>query len=125
MLSSTHHVAVYCTDYERTRAFYVDKLGFVPEQEVYREQQKDYLRMLRRGDVVLEVFVRPQGKPLADRDTPGLRHLAFRVESVEKAVEWLHSLGIPTDPVLSSPFTGKPLAFFYDPDGLPLEVIEE
>ena len=36
----------------------------------------------------------------------------------------LNSLGIATDPPRNSPFTGKPLAFFYDPDGLPLEVIE-
>ena len=46
------------------------------------------------------------------------------MESVEKAVAWLNSLGIATDPPRCSPFTGKPLAFFYDPDGLPLEVIE-
>ena len=59
-----------------------------------------------------------------DAKSLGARHIAFHVESVEAAVQWLNSRGISTDPVRCSPFTGKPLAFFYDPDGLPLEVIE-
>ena len=124
MLNKVHHIAVFVSDYERSYDFYVNKLGFTVEQEAYRPVQKDTLRMLRCGDVVLELFDRPQGKASTDPDTLGARHIAFHVESVEKAVAWLNSLGIATDPPRCSPFTGKPLAFFYDPDGLPLEVIE-
>ena len=102
----------------------LEKLGFTVEQEAYRPVQKDTLRMLRCGDVVLELFDRPAGKAATDPDTLGARHIAFHVESVEKAVAWLNGMGIATDPPRNSPFTGKPLAFFYDPDGLPLEVIE-
>ena len=124
MLKKYHHVAVFCADYGRSYDFYVNKLGFTVEQETYREVQKDYIRMLRSGDVVLELFDR-DNLTAPGENPPGLRHLAFHVESVEKAVAWLNSLGIATDPIRYSPFTGKPLAFFYDPDGLALEVIEE
>ena len=124
MLNKLHHIAVFVSDYDRSYDFYVNKLGFTVEQEVYREIQKVTIRMFRAGDVVLELFDKPQGQPVSDRDTLGARHIAFHVESVEKAVAWLNGMDIPTDPIRHSPFTGKPLAFFYDPDGLPLEVIE-
>ena len=123
MLKKYHHIAVYVSDYDRSYDFYVNKLGFTVEQEAHRPAYGDTLRMLRCGDVVLELFVRPQGVPV-DAKSLGARHIAFHVESVEAAVQWLNSRGISTDPVRCSPFTGKPLAFFYDPDGLPLEVIE-
>ncbi len=54
----------------------------------------------------------------------GLRHLAFAVESVEKTVNELNSLGIETEPVRIDEFTGKKMTFFHDPDGLPLEIHE-
>ena len=47
MLSGQHHIAIIAGDYEKARAFYVDKLGFRLVREVYREAQGDYLRMLK------------------------------------------------------------------------------
>ena len=57
-------------------------------------------------------------------EAQGLRHLAFFVESVEDTVVRLNSLGIVTEPIRTDEFTGKPMTFFADPDGLPLEIHE-
>ena len=54
----------------------------------------------------------------------GLRHLAFKVESVDKTVKELNAKGIETEPIRYDDFTGKKLTFFMDPDGLPLEIHE-
>lgn len=54
----------------------------------------------------------------------GLRHLAFYVEDVEKAVKALNEKGIETEPVRLDEYTGKKMTFFHDPDGLPLEIHE-
>ena len=124
-LKKAHHIAVICSDYAKAREFYVEKLGFAVELEVWREQQQDYLRMLRCGDVVLELFVRPDAPArVTNPEALGLRHLAFRVDNVEEAAAWLNSMGIETEPIREDPFNGGRMTFFRDPDGLPLEIHE-
>lgn len=54
----------------------------------------------------------------------GLRHLAFRVESVEEAVKELDEMGIECEPIRTDSYTGEKMTFFFDPDGLPLEIHE-
>ena len=50
MLEGMHHVAVIASEEARTLDFYVNKLGFTLESQVWRPEQRDYLRMLRLGD---------------------------------------------------------------------------
>ena len=45
-------------------------------------------------------------------------------ENMEEAVAWLSAKGIETEPVRTDDFTGKKMTFFFDPDGLPLELHE-
>ena len=124
-LNKQHHIAVIASDYEKAKAFYVDKLGFSVIREVYREQQGDTLRMLRLGDTVIELFVRPEApKRVTNPEALGLRHLAFRVEDIEPVVAWLNGLGIETEPVRVDAVNGGRFTFFRDPDGLPLEIHE-
>ena len=126
MLNGTHHIAVICSDYSRSKTFYMDKLGFRLERELYRPAQNDYIRMLRLGDTVIELFDKADApQRVTNPEALGLRHLAFRVADVEQCVAWLNSMDIPTEPIRTNPFTGKKLVFFQDPDGLPLELCEE
>ena len=60
----------------------------------------------------------------ANPEARGLRHLAFQVACVEDTVAALARLGIACDPIRMDPYTQKPMTFFYDPDGLPLELHE-
>ena len=124
-LNKQHHIAIIVSDYEKAKAFYIDKLGFELINEVYRPAQNDYLRMLRLRETVLELFVRPDAPRRVNHpEAMGLRHLAFRVEDIEPAVAWLNSLGIETEPVREDPYNGGRFTFFKDPDGLPLELHE-
>ena len=124
-LNKQHHIAIIGSDWEKTGAFYVDKLGFELIREVYRPEVGDYLRMLKLGDTVLEVFIKP-GYPerVTNPEAKGLRHLAFHVEDIGPAVAWLNSLGIETEPIREDRVNGGRFTFFKDPDGLPLELHE-
>ena len=125
MLEKTHHIAIICSDYRRSMDFYVGKLGFQVVREVWREERQDYLTMLRSGDIVLELFTKPNApKRVTDPEALGLRHLAFCVEDVEKEARWLESMGISVEPIRNDPVNGGRMTFFRDPDGLPLELHE-
>ena len=124
-LKKQHHVAIIASDWEKSREFYVEKLGFELIREAYRPQFDDYLRMLKQGDTVLELFIKPTyPERVTNPEAKGLRHLAFRVESIEPAVAWLNSLGIETEPIREDKVNGGRFTFFKDPDGLPLEIHE-
>ena len=125
MLRRQHHIAIIATDWEKTRSFYVEKLGFTLIREVWREQQQDYLRMLRLGETTLEVFIKPNAPMrVTNPEALGLRHLAFHVENAEKTAAWLEGMGIETEPIREDRVNGGRFTFFRDPDGLPLELHE-
>ena len=126
-LTHIHHVAIIVQDYEKARHFYVDLLGFKVIRDVERPERNDRILYLALSDCELEIFVKPDAPPRPGYPQPesqGLRHLAFKVESVEQTVKDLNILGIETESVRSDTFTGKPMTFFHDPDGLPLEIHE-
>ena len=124
-LTKQHHIAIIASDWEKAREFYIDKLGFEMFREVYRPEVDDYLRMLRQGDTVLELFIKPNyPERVTNPEAKGLRHLAFHVENIEPAVAWLNSMGIETEPIREDKCNGGRFTFFKDPDGLPLELHE-
>ena len=125
MLHTTHHIAIICTDREKALDFYEKKLGFAVTKLVERPQQNDVLIMLRSGDIVLELFIKPDAPQRVNNpEAQGLRHLAFHVENMDTAVAWLNSRGVETEPVRNDPINGGRFTFFRDPDGLPLELHE-
>ena len=125
-LDSIHHVALIVSDYERSRDFYVNKLGFEVIRENYRAGRGDWKLDLRiNGSTELELFaVKNAPARLSYPEAQGLRHLAFRVESVEDTVRELEALGIACESIRTDEFTGGKMCFFHDPDGLPLEIHE-
>ena len=124
-LKKQHHIAIIVSDYAKAKDFYIDKLGFELVREVYRPEQKDYLRMIQKGDTVLELFIKPDApQRVTNPEAMGLRHLAFHVEDIEPAVAWLNGMGIETEPIREDKVNGGRFTFFKDPDGLPLELHE-
>lgn len=124
-LTTIHHIAIIVSNYEVSKDFYVNKLGFEIIRENYRPARKDYKLDLRLGDCELEIFgVSNPPKRLTRPEACGLRHLAFAVEDVEATVKELEHMGIVCEPIRVDEFTGKKMTFFADPDGLPLELHE-
>lgn len=120
-----HHVAILVSDYAAAYRFYVEQLGFPVLRDTLRPEQGDRKLDLDLGGAELEIFVRP-GAPARPNypEALGLRHLAFRVDSVAGAVAALAARGIVCEPVRRDPVTGGAMTFFHDPDGLPLELHE-
>ena len=124
-LTQIHHVAIIVSDYPASRDFYVNKLGFAVLRENYRPERNDWKLDLQLGSCELEIFGEVNPPKRVNRpEACGLRHLAFRVESVAQTVQELEALGIACEPIRTDTFTGKAMTFFFDPDGLPLELHE-
>lgn len=128
-LTLIHHIAIIVSDIQAAKDFYVNKLGFEIIRENYREQRKDWKLDLRLGEgpgaIELEIFAESNPPRRVSRpEACGLRHLAFYVEDVEAAVAELAKLGIECEPIRYDEYTHKRMTFFFDPDGLPLELHE-
>ena len=125
IINTIHHVAIIVSDYGKSREFYVDKLGFEVIRENYRQERRDYKLDLRLGECELEIFgMQNPPKRVSRPEACGLRHLAFYVTDIEQTIQELNKQGIQTEEVRIDEFTGKKMTFFFDPDGLPLELHE-
>ncbi|MFC6279220.1 VOC family protein [Streptococcus moroccensis] len=114
-------------DYTKTKQFYVDLLGFEVISEHPRPDKGDTIINVAQGNLVLELFIKPDAPARPALPYPehsGLRHLAFKVNSVTDYLEQFDQLGIPHQGRRYDDFDGKAMAFFFDPDGLPLEIHE-
>lgn len=125
-LNKVHHIAVICSDYQRSLDFYTQVLGFRILAEHYRKERQSYKTDLALGDkYVIELFSFPSPPRRATHpEAAGLRHLAFEVENLEGEVRELNRLGIAHEDVRTDEFTGKRFLFLRDPDGLPIELYE-
>ncbi|MGY3782321.1 SMU1112c/YaeR family gloxylase I-like metalloprotein [Gemella taiwanensis] len=127
MFSNVHHVAIIGTNYRKAKEFYVDKLGFKVLSEHIRIEKNDIILNVQQGNLVLEIFIKedaPIRPKMPNPEHTGLRHLAFRVDDVEKVLEKFDELGIIHESLRYDDFDNKKMAFFFDPDGLPLEIHE-
>ena len=126
IMNTIHHIAIICSNKDTALDFYHKKLGFPIIRENYRPERDDWKIDLAINETTeLELFIM-KDKPtrVSNPEAYGLRHLAFRVQSVSATVVELESLGIPCEPIRSDTYTGKAMTFFADPDGLPIEIHE-
>ena len=124
-LNLIHHIAIIVSNYEVTKNFYVNILGFKIIRENYREERNSYKLDLKIGDSEIELFSMNEcPKRLTRPEACGLRHLAFSVNNIEDVISQLNSKGITTEPIRVDEYTNKKFTFFNDPDGLPLELHE-
>jgi glyoxylase I family protein len=126
MLLRLHHAAIICSDYERSRRFYVDVLGLRVVAENYRVERGSYkldLGLPDGGQVELFSFPAPPARS-SYPEACGLRHLAFAVNDVTQARHALQAKGVEMQELRTDEYTGRRFVFLSDPDGLPLELYE-
>jgi len=125
-LHSIHHIAIICSDYEVSKRFYTEVLGFSIASEHYRKERKSWkLDLKLHNNYVLELFSFPDPpRRVSQPEACGLRHLAFAVDNLDEVIRELNEKGVVTEAVRKDAFTGRRFAFFTDPDGLPLELYE-
>lgn len=123
--SRIHHLAVICHDRQAALDFYVAKLGFKIIAQHQRPKQADWKIDLQQNNLVLELFIKPNAPQRPSYpEACGLRHLAFAVDDIQVAAAFLEKKGILHEAIRTDEFTGKKMLFFFDPDGLPLELHE-
>lgn len=121
-----HHIAIICSDYERSKQFYTEILGFKIDNEVYRQERSSYkLDLSLNGQYLIELFSFPHPPQRPTRpEATGLRHIAFGVKDIEQAMEFLVSKNITVEPIRIDEYTNRKFTFFNDPDNLPIELYE-
>lgn len=125
-LKHVHHIALICSEYEQSKKFYTEILGFTIVKETLRAERNSYkLDLALNGQITLEIFsfINPPLRP-SQPEAAGLRHLAFAVGNIEQSIAYLSSKDVPCEPIRIDALTNKRFTFFADPDGLPLELYE-
>ena len=125
-INKIHHVAIICSDYEASKYFYTQVMGFTILAENFREERQSYKLDLALNDSnVIELFSFPDPPRRVSRpEAAGLRHLAFEVDDIEASIAWLDANNVSCEPIRIDEFTNKRFTFFADPDGLPVEFYE-
>jgi glyoxylase I family protein len=125
-IRSIHHIAILTDDYEKSKRFYTEVLGFEIIREIYRAERKSYkLDLAVAGLYQIELFSFPDFRERGSYpEAKGLRHLAFAVDDVDAAAAELKAKGVPVEAVRIDELTRKRFVFFTDPNGQPLEMYE-
>ena len=126
-----HHVDIVASSIERSLPFYRDllgPLGWHGISEVQGEQGETIWYLFGPGSSLgLREARSKRDKPF-DRYEVGLHHIAFEAVSrgaVNERAEWLRAQGaeIESGPEEYWYQPGYYAVFFYDPDGLKLEIV--
>lgn len=125
-ITKIHHVAIICSDYQKSKAFYTQILGLPIIQETFRAERNSYKLDLAIGQQQIELFSFPNPPKRPSRpEAQGLRHLAFVVDNIDQTVKELQANKVEVEAIRVDELTGKRFTFFSDPDGLPLELYEK
>lgn len=123
-INKINHVAIICSDYNKSKKFYTEILGFSIIHEAYRNTRDSYKLDLRVGaNDQLELFSFSNApKRPSYPESCGLRHIAFEVDDIESYITYLKKHNIEVEPIRIDEFTDKKFTFFSDPDDLPIEI---
>jgi len=118
------HTALWVSDIERTREFYVDALGLTENWSFTGDDGVENV-YIGGDNAEFQFKYDPEGGP--DIDSGTMAHVAVGVDSTDETVE---RLGERVDPLIeTAPTTmddlGLRVAFVEDPDGYVVELVEE
>ena len=115
MIQFLHHIAIIVSS-EKSIDFY-SKLGSVEKERRVRDY--DTVVFMEGGGTLLEIFIDiNHPRRTTNPEAIGLRHLAFKVEDLDKIIGAFECDRIMED------WNGVRFAFIKDPDGMPIEIHE-
>jgi len=125
-IEKINHIAIICSNYEKSKYFYTEILPFTVQAEHYRAERQSYkLDLCLNGEYILELFSFPTPpKRLSHPEACGGRHLALAVKDLEVSITYLGSQGVVCEPIRTDEYTGKRFTFLEDPDSFPIELYE-
>ena len=117
MITGIHHIAIIVAS-ESSVAFY-RQLGF---QEFFRKERKNDSVVLMKGHgIELEIFIDSNHPKRSSPEPVGLRHLALKVDSIEKTIQ---ELNLNSEKIISD-WLGRKYCYINDPDGNIIELNED
>ncbi|MCV9926403.1 VOC family protein [Flavobacterium sp. LS1R49] len=125
-LNKVHHIAIICSDYNKSKLFYTEIMGLTIIREIYREERQSYkLDLALNGEYIVELFSFPNPPARTSRpEAAGMRHLAFEVSDLDETIAFLASKNVAYEAIRIDETTHKRFTFIADPDDLPLEFYE-
>jgi len=144
MIHGVHHTCITVSDLERSIGFYRDLLGLelLLTEESERSQDdrskalgvagaKVKLAILSAGNARVELieYVASTGRPYDRKNNDvGAMHIAFQVEDIDAVYQRLVDHGVsftaPPATIPAGPMAGWRWTYFFDPDGVSLEIIQ-
>ncbi|HEY7197540.1 MAG TPA: VOC family protein [Gaiellaceae bacterium] len=123
-----HHLDLVVTDLERSLAFYRDVFGLANEWPIVGERGERVVYLSRPDGGFYLGLREKQSEGPFDRYALGVHHVALAVDSREEVDErgaWLdeHGVEIESGPEEYDYSPGYYAVFFYDPDGIKLEIL--
>jgi catechol 2,3-dioxygenase-like lactoylglutathione lyase family enzyme len=133
-MEAIDHLDLVVSDLERSLEFYAGllrPLGYVRRSEITGEQGERVVYLERPGGYGQVSVRQRRSRPdeeRYDRYALGLHHLAFAApdrDTVDAIARWLHDGGheIESGPQEHEYGPGYYAVFFYDPDGIKLEIV--
>ena len=126
-LNKVHHIAIICSDYQKSKTFYTNVLGLTIVQEIYRVERQSYkLDLALNVNYIIEIFSLPNPPQRPSKpEAAGLRHLAFEVDDIQLTRDFLVNNNISSEEIRVDEHTKKRFFFIADPDDLPIEFYEK
>jgi glyoxylase I family protein len=128
--SGVHHVDLVVSSIERSLPFYTELLGPLGYHRVgeVEGERGETIWYLSGPDTSIGLREAQSESAPYDRYSVGLHHVAFEAGSraqVDERAEWVRSRGaeLESDPQEYTYRPGYYAVFFYDPDGLKLEIV--
>lgn len=118
MTYCAHHVCLKVSDLPRSKAFYQEKLGFVPAAEIHHTQTVVSC-FLRSADSALQLQLLCFPGVTAD---PAYGHLGMKVEDIQKSFAFHETLGCVSQGIVEQPHQFG--YFIKDPDGYETELCQ-
>lgn len=117
-LTGTHHIGLRTPNFADMEAFYTETLGF----KVTKRWDDVKIIFIDIGSTTIELIGREEATAQTN-PTGGIDHICMQVASVDDAFAELVEKGVK---IRSEPRDFKDIrnAWFYDPDGNALELIE-
>ncbi|MBI4429859.1 MAG: VOC family protein [Ignavibacteriales bacterium] len=126
MISRIDHTTMTVRSLERSVNFYTNLIGFVVDHDMWIPEANLKIVFLRIGDTMLELFGVPKvdGVAISEKnEVVGYKHICLLTDGVDREYERLSQAGVKFH-VPPKNVQNVRVAFFKDPDGMDIELIE-